>query len=284
MKRNLPDDITTRTIEVVLEQFSIHGNFSIVRYGSGHIHDTYRVDMTHSSNASIYIVQRINDVVFSRIPELIKNIQLTTTHIRSKFEGQDTKNIKRCTLQLHSTKEGKYYYLDTKGNYWRVCDFIPDALTYDVVRDEQHAYQAGEAFAQFQMLLTDLPSSSLTETIPFFHHTPSRFNSLEKAASSDPLNRTTSCLKDIEFVLARQDMIDIVSKELETGKLPLRITHNDTKINNVLIDTKTHRAVCVIDLDTVMSGSVLYDFGDQIRTTAGQFTENEKDLSAYLVV
>ena len=279
MKSSTTDKATHQSIATILERFLVRGDVHIERYGSGHIHDTYRVTSSDEAGGQGYIIQRVNGIVFKRIPELIDNMQRVTAHIRNKFQGSPEPDIRRCTLHLRSMDDGSYVYLDPEGNYWRVCDFIPDALTYDLVLDEQHAYQAGQAFANFQMLLTDLPPPPLIETISYFHHTPRRFTALEEAIARDASTRATACAMDIEFALARRDMIDVISSELEAENLPLRVTHNDTKINNVLIDNTTRRAVCVIDLDTVMPGSVLYDFGDQVRTTAGQFAENEKDLS-----
>jgi len=283
MSSNPSDNDALLSIKPILARFLIDGDVQIAPYGSGHIHDTYHVEVANDTTPASYIIQRINSIVFKRIPELIDNMRRVTLHIRNKFQERQDPDVARCTLRMRTTEDGNYFYLDNAGNYWRVCDFIPDALTYDVVLDAQHAYEAGRAFAQFQMLLTDLPPPPLIETIPLFHHTPSRFAALEEAASLNSSDRVEGCAADIDFAMSRRDMIDVVSSELENGILPLRTTHNDTKINNVLIDNDSRRAVCVIDLDTVMPGSVLYDFGDQVRTTAGQFAENETDHSKVVV-
>jgi Ser/Thr protein kinase RdoA (MazF antagonist) len=174
--------------------------------------------------------------------------------------------------------DGAAYHRDESGNFWRAYLFIEGARTYDEVGSGTHARESARAFGEFQRLLLDLPAPRLHETIPDFHHTPRRFAALEQAVEADPCNRAIQAAADIQFAMDRKEMTGRLIGLLEAGRLPERVTHNDTKINNVMLDDATGRGVCVIDLDTVMPGLVLYDFGDEIRTTTATAAEDERDL------
>lgn len=247
-------------------------------YGTGHINDTYAVTFESHGTRVRYILQRVNRRVFKNIPALMDNIARVTAHMRKKIleVGGDPQ---RETLTLIPTVEGATWWVDGQGAPWRAYVFIESARTYDVLENDVQAYEAGRAFGRFQALLADLPPPPLHETIPDFHHTVRRFEALERAVAQDRCQRAATCREEIAIAMGYRVRAGRVVDDLASGRLPLRVTHNDTKINNVMLDDQTGKAVCVIDLDTVMPGSVIYDFGDQVRTTVGHFAENEKDLS-----
>lgn len=248
-------------------------------YGSGHINDTYKVSFNNGGKDVHYIHQRINKNIFQNIPGLMENIGRVTRHQRKKFEEAGADDLGRRVLTLVPTVDGADYFVDAHGDFWRTYVFIEDAVGIDVVENTDQAYEAAKAFGEFQCQLSDLPDR-LHETIPGFHHTRSRFNTLKSAIESDLHGRVSDVKAEIEFAMVREAMVDVVIDLMATGEIPERVTHNDTKLNNVLIDIATNKGMCVIDLDTVMPGSVLYDFGDMIRTTTTTAVEDERDLSA----
>jgi hypothetical protein len=261
-------------IRSVSEQFHILGDFlSAEPYGSGHINDTYCVVYDQGGMPVRYIHQRINHNVFKNPPALMDNIRRVTEHLHHKLAGKS--DIARRVLTLVPTLEGRPFYRDEQGHYWRTYIFIENARTYDAVTTPQQAFEAARAFGRFQHLLSDLPGPRLNETIPDFHHTPKRFLALEKAIEADVVNRATQARIEIEFALRHKAMTGV----LQGARLPERITHNDTKFNNVMLDNTTGEGICVIDLDTTMPGLVLGDFGDQVRTTTSPAKEDELDLS-----
>ncbi len=259
--------------------FTLEGEVvEAVPYGSGHINDTYRVLLRAGSARTPYIFQRINHRVFKNVPALMENIGRVTEHLRGKLAAHPGADPDRETLTVVPTREGARFHRTDDGQYWRVYVFIRDALTYDVPRSNRQIYEAACAFGRFQSLLADLPAPPLHETIADFHHTPKRLAALERAMAADACGRVGECGPEIEAALAFREQTGRVVGALASGDLPVRVTHNDTKINNVMLDNATGRGVCVIDLDTVMPGSLLYDFGDQARSTVGDFAENERDL------
>lgn len=265
---------TQHDIRSVSEHFRIQGEFlSAEPYGNGHINDTYRAAYDQGGAQVRYIHQRINQRVFKNPVALMENVQRVTTHLRAKLEGAG--EITRKTLTVVPTHDGQSFHRDAAGNYWRTYIFIEKARTYDAVESPQQAFEAARAFGRFQQLLADLPGPRLHETIPFFHHTPKRFEALLKVIETDPMNRAARARAEINFATERAGMTGVL---LGAG-LPGRITHNDTKFNNVLLDDATGEGICVIDLDTVMPGLALYDFGDEVRTTTGSAKEDECDLS-----
>lgn len=248
-------------------------------YGSGHINDTYAaVFREKSGNTRRYIIQRINHMVFKSPEKLMENIVGITKHLRMKIvsAGGDTE---RETLNIIPTLSGESFYKTNEGDYWRSYIFIEDACTYDVVENERHFYAAGKAFGRFQERLSDFPAEKLYETIPDFHHTGKRYDAFIQAVEKDSMNRAAEVKAEIGFLTKRSEDARILVDMLKNGTLPLRVTHNDTKFNNVMIDDKSGEGICVIDLDTVMPGSALYDFGDSIRSGANPAAEDERDLS-----
>ena len=261
-------------VGAIVRQFQICGEFQgATPYGSGHINDTFRVTLQNAGVAAPLILQRINTGIFRNPIALMENIQRVTTHLASRVAEQPDRD--RRVLTLVPARDGQAWYVDTDGSYWRAYAFIERARSYDSVERPEQALQAARAFGQFQQLLVDLPLPRLQDTIPDFHHTPKRFAALERAIAADTANRAALARPEIEFALSRASIASVL---LDAG-LPERVTHNDTKFNNVLLDDMTGEGICVIDLDTVMPGLAAYDFGDMVRTTTCTAQEDERDLS-----
>ena len=259
-------------VRLVASRFQIHGAFQeAAPYGSGHINDTYCAVFDQAGTLVRYILQRINHNVFKNPVALMENVQRVTEHLAGKGDRDSSRRV----LTLVPTRTGDCCHRDEQGNYWRTYLFIEKARTYDAAESAQQAFQAAQAFGRFQKLLADLPAPRLHDTIPDFHHTPKRFAALEKAIAEDVVNRGKLAKPEIEFALRRKEICSV----LLDAKLPERVTHNDTKFNNVMLDDSTGEGICVIDLDTVMPGLALYDFGDMVRTTTSPTKEDERDLS-----
>lgn len=246
-------------------------------YGSGHIHDTFRIE-TLEADKDDYILQRLNNKIFKNIPELQHNIERVTVHLRNKLREIPGSNIKRECLKLIPSHEGKTWIVDKDGNYWRMYIFISNHHSYNFVDSPDKAFEGGKAIGRFQAMLSDMPAPPLFETIPWFHNIEKRLKTFNEKVSEDPVGRVGSVRAEIDMVLARAEEMKIILKLGDEGKIPLRITHNDTKFNNILLD-ENDKALCVIDLDTVMPGYVHYDFGDAIRTAANTASEDENELS-----
>ncbi len=266
-------------IEEAISNLSFKGiAVSWERYGSGHINDTFRLVCQDSEVERQYILQRINHHVFKDPVSLMANIAGVTAFLREKIiaSGGDPD---RETLNIIKAKDGKDYYLDSDGNYWRGYYFIEGALTYDQARSPEDLYQSGKAFGEFKRRLAAYPADRLTETIPDFHNTPVRMANLKKAVAEDVRNRTHLVKEEIAFALKREEECGTLVRMLEEGRLPLCVTHNDTKLNNIMLDDQSGEAVCVIDLDTIMPGLSLFDYGDAIRFGANTAKEDETDLA-----
>lgn len=248
-------------------------------YGSGHINDTYLLvfDIADMGQVKV-ILQRMNTKTFKKPIELMENIVEVTSFLRKKIieNGGDPE---RETLNIIPAVDGKPYYVDSCGDYWRSYKFITNATSYDQVENPEHFYESGVAFGKFQCLLADYPADTLHEIIEGFHDTRARFAVFKKAVEEDVMGRAAYVQKEIQFVLEREDVANYFSELMERGEVPLRVTHNDTKLNNIMIDDKTGKGVCVIDLDTVMPGLAMNDFGDSIRFGASTAAEDEQDLS-----
>ncbi len=254
----------------VLERFPLAGEvLSAERYGNGHINETYLV-RTPSRD---YILQKINRHVFRDVPALMRNIDLVTAHLMQKDPDP------RHTLTIVKTKDGGLFHLDEAGDYWRAYDFVTDSLCFESVSSPHDFYMSGRAFGQFQNLLADFDASRLTETIPRFHDTPNRYDNLRRALDADSKGRAASVKNEIAFAFAREKEAGALMGRLRAGELPLRVVHNDTKLNNILFDRETREPLCVIDLDTVMPGLAANDYGDSIRFGASSGAEDERDLS-----
>ena len=263
-------------IDRIVTLFDIAGEVvKIAPVGSGWINDTYRVST--AGDAPDYVLQRVNHLVFQDVGLLQRNIERVTSHIRRKLTEAGREDVERRVLRVVPTKDGKLYYFDGE-NYWRMMVFIAGSVTHESITGPL-AYLTGQAFGEFQSMLADIGEGALGETIPNFHNTPDRYRAFLETLERDPMRRAAQVQPEIEFALARQSEMAALQTALKAGELPLRVTHNDTKLNNVLLDAKTRKALCVIDLDTVMPGSSLYDFGDSIRFGAATAAEDERDLS-----
>jgi len=266
-----------KAFKEVFSRFAIEGEFiDCTLYGSGHINDTYIGRYLTPAGTECYIHQHINHKVFQQPEKLMENVERVTSHLRRNIEAQGG-DVLRETLNLVPTVDGQSFHVTPEGQCWRTYVFIEGARTYDVVEDRDMVLHAGRAFGRFQRDLADLPGDCLHEIIPDFHNTQKRFQDLITAVEQDAQNRAASVKKEIDFALDREKETSTIIKFIEDGLMPERITHNDTKINNVMIDDETHAGICVIDLDTVMPGSALYDFGDAVRSSASLAAEDEKD-------
>ncbi len=265
-------------VDAIAQKFEIYGNYlGAAPYGSGHINDTFLGLYNQAGKKVRYIFQRINTSIFKNPEDLMRNISVVLSHLKKKNPAG--KEASRYYLTLVPTKDKKKYYVSPDGSFWRCYLFIEGAVTYDILETEEHAYQAAYAFGIFQRQLSDLDGSKLVETIPNFHNTVKRLETFDAVLKADVCRRAASVRPEIEFVQARRGMVSTVVDMLADGRLPVRITHNDTKLNNVMIDETSGQGICVIDLDTVMPGSSLYDFGDMVRTSVSPAAEDEKDLS-----
>ncbi len=242
-------------------------------YGNGHINDTYIIN-----NAPRYILQRINSDVFTKPEEVMENIESVTDHLRKKIAAAGG-DVCRETLTLIQTDDGRSFYKADENNYFRVYRFIENAVSYDRVENPVQFYNAAKAFGKFQNMLSDFPADRLHETIKKFHDTRSRLEAFRQSVKADVRGRAKYVVPEIEFVLSRESDCGVIVNATADGSVPIRVTHNDTKLNNVMLDSRTGEGVCVIDLDTVMPGSLLYDFGDAVRFGASSGDEDETDLS-----
>lgn len=247
----------------------------ITPYGGGHINDTFLVTCTDGEE---YVLQHINSYVFKHPDEIMENIMGVTKFIADKLTAEG-KDPSRRTLTIIPTSEGKSFYVDTDGEFWRVSLNINNTTAYDYAESAEMFKTSGAAFGEFQSMLADYPAETLHETIPHFHDTPDRFRQLEDAIRENKSGRLENVAAEIEFANARREDCALLMNLLNAGKLPLKVTHNDTKMSNVLIDNETGDAVCVIDLDTVMPGLTAFDYGDSIRAGATTAAEDEVDLS-----
>ena len=271
---------TNHDIQTVCGAFGVEGTYvSGGPYGTGHINDTYAVTFDQAHGRKRYILQRINHDVFKQPAQVMANIERVTQHLGNKLTATGAADIERRTLTLIPTREGRSFYVDPEGNHWRLYIFIEKAQTYDELETTDQAFEAAKAFGIFMKQLADLPGGPLAETIPGFHDTRARFDTLQAAIAAGVCNRAAECTDDIAFVNEREWMVDRLLDLQRAGKIPLVTTHNDTKLNNVMLDDATGEGICVIDLDTVMPGLSLYDFGDMVRTAMRPCPEDETDLS-----
>lgn len=246
---------------------------------TGHINDTFEVAFRQKDGGKRrYILQRINHHVFHEPEAVMKNIWGVTQHLRKKIleEGGD---LSREMLNVIPSVDNKCYYKDSNGYMWRAFDFIEDSVCLDTVEEPNQFYQSAVAFGKFQKMLSDYPAEELYETIPDFHNTPMRLKNLKKAVEENKSGRAGLVQEEYQFIMAREKELAILQNLLEKGELPLRVTHNDTKLNNVMLDADTGEGLCVLDLDTVMPGLAVTDFGDAIRFGASTAEEDERDLS-----
>lgn len=261
----------------VAAQFCVGEYVSCERYGEGHINDTYKLTVREGGREKPYILQRINNRLFTDVPALMRNIELVTDFCRRSVEARGGDPMREC-LNLVRTRDGKNCYTDGE-NWFRVYVFIENATTYQIVRDPRDFYESAVAFGSFANLLAGFDASQLTEVLPDFHNTRVRYANFLRSVEKDACGRRREVEKEIAWVNAHKELCGATVDKIASGEIPLRVTHNDTKLNNVMIDDKTGRGLAVIDLDTVMPGSLCYDFGDSIRFGCNPAAEDEPDLS-----
>jgi len=267
-------------IAAIGDQFAIEGEFVFgEEIRSGHINATFRATYElPDGSRNRYILQRINENVFKDPQAVMRNVECVTRHINWKVL-RVKKDLGGQTLSLYPGRGGRCWVEGPRGGVWRCYNHIEGCRTYDIVENTRQASQAARAFGSFQDLVSDLPADEIEETIPNFHHTRGRFDRLMAVAAEDPSGRLAAAREEFDFVRGREGVVDCLLEMQAAGVIPTRITHNDTKINNVMIDEETDEAVCVIDLDTVMPGLALYDFGDLVRSATSPAAEDERDLS-----
>ena len=255
----------------ILNAFQLKGKpLFCQRFGEGHINETY---LATCDTGLSYILQKINTNTFKDPVGLMENVSSVTDFLAKNSDDP------RGAMRIVRAKDGKPYHVDSENHYWRVYDFVPSSVCLQMAESTKDFYNTGLAFGRFQKLLADFPAETLHESIPKFHDTRDRYRQLKEAIARDKAGRAASCQAEIEFAMARESEAGQIVEALESGRLPWRVTHNDTKLNNILLDYDTHEPLCVIDLDTVMPGSSLYDFGDSIRFGAATAPEDETDLS-----
>lgn len=266
-------------IKHILPRFCFSGVYkSAKELTSGNINNTYLLTYDDNGVEREYTLQHINKYVFKKPAEVMSNIERVTTYLSEAYAAAGMDPARRV-LTLIPTTDNSTLYQDAEGNYWRAYNFISGATAYDAPQKDAHVFETGRAFGEFQRMLCDFPADLLHPTIPDFHNTLRRFYNFVATVAADRAGRVRKVEEEIEFMFEHRKLMSEIVKKLENGEIPLRVTHNDTKINNVLIDDETDKGICVIDLDTVMPGSSLYDFGDAIRFCASTAAEDEEDTS-----
>lgn len=264
----------------IAERFEVEGTLEdVVPYGNGHINDTYFVTcLTGTGKTGRYILQKMNHEVFKDPDALMENVMGVTQFLQKKIR-ENGGDAQREALNVIPVRGGGSYWKEEDGTFWRVYRFVEGADSFDAVKRPEDFYESAVAFGHFQKLLEDYPAESLHETIPNFHNTVDRLRQFKEAVAKDAVGRAAQVEDEIQFVLDREADCHVICDMLASGEIPLRVTHNDTKLNNIMLDKETGKGICVIDLDTVMPGSALYDYGDSIRFGANTGAEDEKDLS-----
>lgn len=272
-------DITYKRIEEISRIFQIQGEFrSFEQITNGHINTTYRVYFFRDGEMKNYILQRLNTYVFQSCVDLMENIITVSEHIRTRIKSTGV-TAKKRVLHYQQTADGKYYTITENGEFWRCCRYIDGSATFLKAETPFVMEEAGKAFGEFQMFLSDYPVQDLHIIIPHFHNTIMRYETFKKALEADVESRAEEVKETVAEYLELEDIATQMYKKQKRGELPLRVTHNDTKCSNVLFDQNTFEHLAVIDLDTVMPGLVAFDFGDAIRAGANAAAEDERDLS-----
>lgn len=274
----VPDHSSNPPLEFFRElaaHFPLHGTLcDAKRYGSGHINDTFAVSFDQAGIRVRYILQHINQSVFKNVPHLMENISRVIAHLAATMDGTDHRRV----LTLIPAHNGSSFYKTQAGEFWRVYTFIEGARAYDQSENLRQTFESARAFGGFQAALADLSGPPLHETIPHFHDTPKRFEALQLAAAADVAGRRKEVLSELDFAFQREAETGRLLNLARAGDIPQRVTHNDTKLNNVMLDDKTGKGICVVDLDTVMPGLSLYDFGELVRFGANAAAEDEPEL------
>lgn len=278
-KREVPMQSYENELRTVISHFAIEGSLVFLKANKeGHINSTFISTFEENGLSRKYTHQRINNYVFKKPIEVMKNISAVTNHIRSKLIGNFDDIDQRC-LRVVRTREGKPVHIDSEGGYWRTYHYIDNVRTFNTIQDEPQAYLLGEAIGNFQLQLSDFDGESLYETIPHFHDMGLRYEQLEAALDVNHNSRLDLVGAELQFLMQNRDRGSVLWEGMKEGRLPIRVTHNDTKINNVLFSPDGAEALCIIDLDTVMPGTILFDTGDMIRTATTTGEEDATDLS-----
>lgn len=246
---------------------------------NGHINSTFFITFNDREESSRYVLQRINTSIFTDYKGLMKNISAVTEYLHKKYRAEGYADFDRMTLTVIPSKDGEDHIVDADGGVWRMYRYIEHATCYQSVESAEMFKKVGAAFGRFQKDLADFDASVLCETIKNFHNTESRLADLRAAAKKDAVGRAAGVTSELEFAMSREGLCSAIVGGIRSGDIPLRVTHNDTKLNNIMIDDASGEGICIIDLDTVMPGSALYDFGDSIRFGASSAAEDERDLS-----
>ncbi|HWR11941.1 MAG TPA: aminoglycoside phosphotransferase family protein [Rectinemataceae bacterium] len=264
----------------IVGEFSIAGVCEEIRpFGGGHINDTFLSSWRDGGGIARYIHQRVNDKVFRRPDEVMENILRVTSHIRGELSASGVDDVERRTLTVLPARSGLPWFRDAEGGWWRTYRFIERTHSRDCVASAEQAAMLGAAIGDFQAMLADMPPPRLRETIPAFHDMEKRYERFDEAAAADVRGRAAAAAPEILFMAENRNRGGALARAMRAGLLPARICHNDAKLNNILLDDDTSEALCVVDLDTVMPGTVLFDFGDLVRTVASTAPEDETDLS-----
>jgi aminoglycoside phosphotransferase (APT) family kinase protein len=265
----------------IAQRFMIDGQAVEAKpLGNGHLHKTYLLTAKQGTVQNHYVLQEVNTLVFKDADALMENIHRVTTHLAKKLPPSE---VRRRTMAFIPTRDGGLYLKDEQGKCWRLCWYVQGSYTVEVPKNTRQIYQSARAFGNFLKNLADIEGPPLKETIPDFHNGVKRYQRLTQAIREDKVGRVKEARPEAELILKNADIFEKMAQWIRTGALPLRTTHNDTKVNNVLFDKATDEAICVIDLDTVMPGVAAYDFGDQVRTTVSESEEDQTDLSGIAV-
>ncbi len=272
------------TKEEFNEVFNIYGlskdeYIGIRPIKSGHINNTYTLYFDKGNRVKRYLLQEININVFKNPEELMANIEKVTVFCHDKLKSKKVVNYKNKFLRIFKTKDGKAYFVSSRNHYYRLFHFVENAVTFQTAEDDKMFENAGYTIGTFLNLLSDFPADQLNETILNFHNTAIRYQTFLESLKADKLNRAATCKEEINFVLEHKDITHQITDLLETKQMPIRVIHNDTKLNNIMFDFNNHDGLCLIDLDTIMPGSIVYDFGDAVRSGCNLGAEDEKDLS-----
>jgi Ser/Thr protein kinase RdoA (MazF antagonist) len=267
-------------IDAVISHFTLPGTLmKAERFGSGLINDTYLCEFSERGARRNYVLQRINTSVFKKPEQVMENVEVVTTHIVSRLREEGVQDPYAVTPALIPTRYGGSFHRDGSGAYWRMFHYIEPGTVFDTVKDVRHAHEVGRGLGRFQSLVSDLPPERLHDTLPGFHHTPKYLTEFDNAVKVDVRNRVAGTNAEITFVSRERYLAPLLTELMNSGQLPVRVVHNDPKVNNVLIHTATGEALCMIDLDTVKPGIVHFDFGDCVRSAANSAGEDAEDLS-----
>ncbi len=267
-------------LESIVGHFSIPGTFvRAERFGSGLINDTYLCQFLNDGTSRKYILQRINQSVFKHPDQVMTNVEAVTSHIAKKLRAEGVRDPDTVAPALIQARGGKFFHIDDNGSYWRMFHFIESGMVLDEVADARHAYEVGRGLGRFQALVSDLPPDDLYDTLPGFHYTTLYLSAFDDALMSDGDRRAGAITAERQFVFRRRPLATVLIDRMRSKEVPLRVVHNDPKVNNIMIHSSTREALCMLDLDTVKPGIVHFDFGDCVRSVANPAGENEEDLS-----